>query len=497
MRTLNKKSYLLYILLSLVAVLMINIVARNLFFRLDLTDNKMYSLSNSSKSVLDKIDDLFTIKVYFSENLPGEYGNNRRYLQDILEEYSAFADGNLQFEFYMPDDDEKLATDAQKYGIQPVQLQVIENDKMEVKRVYMGMVLLYADKREVIPIIQTTTGLEYEITTKIKKLVDTERNRVVLAAAESQSVGTENLMTSLRESYDVQPVQLANPIAADVNMVLMNGVSDSLTAIEYANLRDYLARGGTMILAQARIAADLRTQRGQEIRSNIFNLIDEFGLHLQKNLVLDRACGNVTVSQNRGFMSFNTAMEYPFFPLIRKFENQPIVAGLEQVRLFFSSEIKADSGATVTPLFLTSERSGLMAGNFNLSPIENPQLRNLNSPAKLVAAYAEADLNGSSTPGKLILISDSDFMNDNGGGRSPENMIFVMNAVDFLVGDAGLVSLRSREITTRPLEELEDSARARWKWLNILLPALLVIGVGIINWKREAGVTKHLEELYD
>ena len=64
-----------------------------MFFRWDLTDNKMYSLSESSKSVVSKIDDRLTMKGYFSDNLPGEYGNNRRYLQDILEEYAAYSSG--------------------------------------------------------------------------------------------------------------------------------------------------------------------------------------------------------------------------------------------------------------------------------------------------------------------------------------------------------------------------------------------------------------------
>ena len=95
--------------------------------RIDLTENKIYSLSDSSKSVVSKIDDPFTIKMYFSDQLPGQYGNNKRYLQDILEEYSAYGSGNLRFEFYVPENDEKLAEDAQKYGIQRVKLQVLEN----------------------------------------------------------------------------------------------------------------------------------------------------------------------------------------------------------------------------------------------------------------------------------------------------------------------------------------------------------------------------------
>ena len=95
----------------------------------------MYSLSSSSQSVISKIDDLMTIKVYFSNDLPGNYANNRRYLQDILEEYIAYSKGNLRFEFIDPSSDEDMQLAAQQAGIQPVQLQVIENDKVEVKRV--------------------------------------------------------------------------------------------------------------------------------------------------------------------------------------------------------------------------------------------------------------------------------------------------------------------------------------------------------------------------
>ena len=134
----NKTSNIIFSVMILLVVIFINLIGRNWPKRFDLTDNQRYTLSESSKSVVRKIDDLFSIKVYFSNNLPGQYANNKRYLQDILEEYTAYSSGNLQFEFYSPEDDEKMAEDAQKYGIQPVQLTVIENDRREIKKVYMG-----------------------------------------------------------------------------------------------------------------------------------------------------------------------------------------------------------------------------------------------------------------------------------------------------------------------------------------------------------------------
>jgi gliding-associated putative ABC transporter substrate-binding component GldG len=496
----NKKTFLLYLAVVIGAVILINLIGRNFFFRLDLTENKIYSLSSSSKAVLKKIDDLLTIKVYFSENLPGEYGNNRRYLQDILEEYAAYSDGNLRFEFYQPDDDEKLAEEAQKYGIQPVQLQVIENDKLEIKRVFMGLVLLYEDQREVLPVIQTTTGLEYDITTKIKKLVDTQKKTVAFATVGDQNVQSDNISTLLREYYNVRNIKLKNPVPSNIDLIIMNGVEDSLTAEEYDHLKEYLERGGNLLLAQGRVKADLRRQRAEVIKSNLFDLLDQYGLHLEDNLVLDRICSNVTVSQNRGFFQINTAMSYPFFPQIRNFEDHGIVSGLEQVSLLFTSEIRLDTtanGLVPQPLFKTSDGSGIMRRPFNLNPIDNPALRRLREPGKVVAAYATVQTDTTLTAGQIVLVGDSEFFADAGGGRIPENYVFVMNAVDYLIGDSELVALRSREITTRPLEEISDSAKARWKWANILLPGILVIGLGLIQWQREARRTKLLEELYD
>ena len=54
------------------------------------------------------------MKVYFSDDLPGQYANNRRYLQDILEEYAAFSNGNIRFEFFRPEEDQNVEQEAQK-----------------------------------------------------------------------------------------------------------------------------------------------------------------------------------------------------------------------------------------------------------------------------------------------------------------------------------------------------------------------------------------------
>ena len=146
----NKNSFTLYISILVGILLLLNLIGRNWYKRFDLTDNKMYSLSKSSEDVLGKIDDLLTMKVYFSDDLPGELSNTQRFLQDLLEEYEAQSD-NIRFFFTNPESNEALEEEARKDGIQPVQMQVVEDDKLEIKRVYVGMVMLYEDKKETIP----------------------------------------------------------------------------------------------------------------------------------------------------------------------------------------------------------------------------------------------------------------------------------------------------------------------------------------------------------
>ncbi|MBT3605169.1 MAG: GldG family protein, partial [Candidatus Latescibacteria bacterium] len=483
----SKKSFLTYIVAAIVLVVLANVVSRNFFFRIDLTENQIYSLSPSSQSVIAKIDDLLTAKVYFSENMPGQYGNTSRYLQDILEEYAAYSGGNFRFEFYQPDNDEQLALEAQKSGIQPVQLQVIENDKMEVKRVYMGMVLLYGDQREVLPVIQTTTGLEYEITTKVKKLVDSDRPVVGVANTGAEKPKFDRLGGQLREAYDVREVILGAGVPSEVSLLIVTGVEDSLSDPAIATLKGFVRRGGNLLITQGRIKGDLQAQMGQPITSNIFEIIHLYGVTVVENLVMDKQSGTITVSQQRGFLRFNSQVQYPFFPVIQDFPDHDIVSGLEQVHLLFSSELAfdtADPNVVVQPLLVTSENSSTTTGYINLNPIQNQSFESLNEPGKVVGVYATAE--SDSLPGtisQLVLVGNSNFLLDEGGGQIPENGIFVMNAVDVLIGDKDLVGLRSREITARPLLPVEDASKITWKTLNILFPALLVILFGLIQWR--------------
>ena len=198
----NKNSFIVFVGGLLVGLILLNLISRDNFYRFDLTDNKKFSLSPSSKTIVSKLDDRLTIKVYFSDDLPSELGNTRRFLQDILEEYQAFSD-EVSFFFHAPESDSELEEQARKDGIQPVQMQALENDQMVVKKVYLGMVLLFENKKEIIPLIQSTAGLEYMISTKIKSLINVDKKTIgLMALNEEEKPKTENLTSQLNQHYN-------------------------------------------------------------------------------------------------------------------------------------------------------------------------------------------------------------------------------------------------------------------------------------------------------
>lgn len=162
----------------LVVVVLVNIVGITLFFRIDLTENRLYSISNVSRQVVSTLSEPLTINVFFTKNLPAPHNNTERYLHDLLEEYSIYANRYFNYRFYDVSPDEGDITEearknrelAQNYGIYPVQIQCVEKDEIKFQKAYMGLVVIHGDMIEKVPAITSTEGLEYKLTMAIQKL---------------------------------------------------------------------------------------------------------------------------------------------------------------------------------------------------------------------------------------------------------------------------------------------------------------------------------------
>jgi ABC-type uncharacterized transport system involved in gliding motility auxiliary subunit len=222
------------------------------------------------------------------------------------------------------------------------------------------------------------------------------------------------------------------------------------------------------------------------------------------------------MQSQQGFFTVRTAVDYPLLPLIQKFNNENILTKkMTQARVFFVSEISPAGNTNIqfTPLMYTSDRTGLLQGPFyQIQPNQNPMMRVFPFPSKAIAALVEGPIASFfkdsarfatrpafipvTTSAQMIVITDNQFFNDKRAAGLQENTDFILNGVDYLSGDKELIQIRSRDILLRPLSELSDATRRTWKWLNIVLPALLVILLGLYTWKRNRDKRKMLEEIY-
>ena len=192
-------TYIKFLIYAVVIVL-INLAGKTLFFRADLTENKIYSLSEASKTAVEKLSEPLTINVFFTENLPAPHNSTKRYLMDLLEEYAISANKYFNYRFYDVSPQEEGTTDkamenrklAENYGINPVEIRMIEKDEMKFKKAYMGMVMIQGDIIEQIPAITSTDGLEYKLTTTIQKL----NNKISTLASLPEKVTIKLIMSS-------------------------------------------------------------------------------------------------------------------------------------------------------------------------------------------------------------------------------------------------------------------------------------------------------------
>jgi ABC-type uncharacterized transport system involved in gliding motility auxiliary subunit len=154
-------------ILNIIIIVLVNLLGLALYFRIDLTGNNAYSLSKISARVVSLLEEPLTVKVFFSRDLPAPYNSVSRYLADLLEEYDQAGNRHFRYEFI---DVEKNRDAAADYGVQPVQVREIKNDRVSTRSAFMGLAVVHGDLIESIDSITEPEGVEYRITTLIQKM---------------------------------------------------------------------------------------------------------------------------------------------------------------------------------------------------------------------------------------------------------------------------------------------------------------------------------------
>ena len=501
-------------MLLLVGILaLFNFIAVRLFTRVDLTAQNVFTLSSASRQLVEALDDRVTVKAYFTEDLPSPYNNTRRAVLDILNEYRAYAGDNLQFEFINPVG-EKGESDARQQGVPPVEVQVVEKDKFQVKRAFLGLVFLYEDKKEALPVIQNLGSLEYDISAAIKRLTTRVKKKIGYATGHQETPPEQwqRAFQELSTQYELVPVDLSTGAAVprDIASLLIIAPAQRYSDSAKYAIDQYLMAGGKAAFLLNKMNVNLNAQYriAQAVDTGLEDMLEAYGIRVNADLVRDQQCANVSVMQQQGPFQIQSQIPFPYLPNASSFNENPVVKDLSSLILYFASSVDtsmaSSKGVRAEVLARTSDKSGRATGFVMIDPYQRWQVSDWMEPRIPLAALVEGSFTSfftgkpmtpalsKSSDTRMLVVGDGDFMKDD-FARAQGNMTFFMNIVDYMADDAGLITIRSKNITQPPLEQLEDGTRQLVKYANMLVPPLLIVGYGLLRWRRRVAVKRTLE----
>ncbi len=492
-------------ILYFVVIVLLNIVVSGWFFRLDLTKDKVNTLSPATENLLQGLKDRMIVRVYFNSDLPSPYNNNRRALVDMLQELRSFSNGKLEYEIKDPKTEVEV-NKAISEGIPQVQVQVLNNDKLEVKRAFMGIVLEYQARKQVIPVIENLSNFEYEIASRIYHLINPYKKTIALAQGngEPSFQDIQKAEQALSRRYVVLPVDLSRPIPDSVSALIMIQPVTAFSDSQLYNLDQYLMKRGRAAFLLSMVNATIQSSYATDLSLNLSKLFKSCGFEIKKDLVRDAVCASVSVMQREGGLAIQTEIPNPYIPVVNNIDRSFVVSqDLHQIILPFPSEIDTASAHNlqlkVVPFAVSSERSGIQTGFYNLDPTaqftsemfkEHYLLLGAAISGKIHSEIPDTDRYAKVDPARktegnerIVVIGDGNFIRDP-FLSNPENLSIFLNTVDYLTDDLGLVSIRSKSFLPPPLKPVSEGTRTTTKDLIVVLPPLLVLAVGLVYWRK-------------
>ncbi len=485
------------IIIALALFVVSNIMLTVVSARLDLSKGKIYTLSSSTKKIITKLDDSVTITFYVSSEIPTQLQTLERDMRDLLQEYDR-ASGRVTVKVVEVGDDTASIQKTQSEGLEMLEYSQIGVSNLERKAFFFGLVISYKDAKEVLPRVVDIGSLEYNITSTIYKLTNKELPQVAMVGYEPPIIpqmpdSLAEFKKYIEKQFSLQYVTapMPSPSPAEGEEVAQPPVSagapfalkpEYKTALlfdngnstygngEVALIKKYISDGGNMIFFVNGVSVNEQQLQGQPANHNLFNLLKEYGIELQKNLVLSTAAERI----NLGDQTFTLLMPYPawiqtnvFDPVSSYFSNVSVLSYL------WSSSLKVSNGNgnAVTELVKTTKESWAQTSGFQINPqqIPNPQAKDLQQ----FAVTAESK---NKERGNVMVIASNKFIDQQYLSTTSNNIEFVVNVLNDYASGGALSGIPLREVSLYPLPQLDNTMKEVFKYGNVIaLPALFIL----------------------
>ncbi|MBI5266541.1 MAG: Gldg family protein [candidate division Zixibacteria bacterium] len=499
-----------------IAVVSINIIVHRVSFRIDTTAERLHSLSSQTRRILREIPDDRPVlaQAYISPEVPGEYTETRANLLGMLEEISSASGGKVQVLINNTLPFTQEARDARdKFGIVPRDVVSTESSNLRTSQIFLGIAFTSGSGEQVVPFFDRGLPVEYELVRSVGVVANTTRRKVGILKTPAKVFGgfdfqamsslpPWSIVEELKNQYEVVEVSAEQPITEQVDGLLAV-LPSALTQAEMDNLRDYMLAGHPTLLlddplpmvnpalspslpSEAQSNPFMQSQQ-QEVKpkGNISGLMTAIGVNFnQTQMTWDQYNPHPDLAQLPPEIIFVGEGNQSSEAFDKNFKG---TAGLQELVALYPGYVYAAQGSPFTfePLLRTGRQSGLLPWSqliqrsfFGMSMNRNPRRQPTGESyilAARVSGTAPADTSANSntthvlSPKQLnaIVVADIDMISEQFfklrergmENFNFDNVTFVLNCMDMLVGDSSFIDLRKKRVRHRTLETVENKTR--------------------------------------
>lgn len=539
------------VLITVTAVLVLNIISNFFFQRFDLTQDNRYTLSPTTLKILKDVKNPLSIKVYLQGELPAEFKRLQLESKQLLEEFQAY-NSNIIIEFVDPmeNKDESMDNIKELYrkGLTPINITVDDKGKQSQSMVFPWAIAVYNNKEVNIPLLKNIMGasttqkvigsvqhLEYSISDGINKISKDKQKKVAIIKGngELQERHIAKFLMQVRESYFIGPFTLdsvaKNPEVTlkslqNYDLAVIAKPTEAFTDEEKLVLDQFIVHGGKTLWLVEQVNAEmdsLYNPSGTTLAFpkdlNLNDMFFKYGVRINPDLIKDEQGSPIKLaSGEQGSATQYQDFIWKFAPQVYPTGKHPIVKNLGGIKFDFANAIDTlKNGIKKTVLLQSSPYSkkigtpvqiGLNMVSEQTSPADYPNKGNIPMAVLLegsfhsmfenrILPFEEKSFVVKAKDTKMIVISDGDIIKnqldktgqpvelgyDQRSGNLYDNKDFMMNCVNYLLDDTGLINIRSKDLDLPLLDKekvYENYTYTQFLTIGLPISILLVFGLG-------------------
>jgi ABC-2 type transport system permease protein len=531
--------------LGVLFLFIFNLFAQQYFFRLDLTEEKRYTISDATRQMLLGLEEDVEITVYLEGDINPGFKRLQKSVEETLEEFKVYTGSNLSYRFVnpldavAPDQRQDFFVQLAGMGIEPTRVYDEEDGQRMQKLIVPGAVISHQGQKAGVMLLngnraagaqealnQSIENVEYELANGIRRLVAEDQKTIGILRGHGEIEGVEgsSLRSSVASFYKVTDINITKVSRIpEVEVLMINKPKERFSREDKYKLDQYIMQGGKVMffIDPLYIEMDSITENGSiafPYDLNLDDMLFRYGVRINKTLVQDIKSGVYPfVVGDVGGQPQIVSLQWPFFPIVNRYGDHPIVKNMNAMYLQFVSEIDTvlAEGVRKTPLIFTSEYSRVLQTPIvvNLMELrEAPRPERFQDGPQAVAYLLEGtftsvfknrvlpDIASASTfreesvETKIIVVADGEVVRNEVDRKTGEplplkfdpvternfaNEDFVLNALSYLTDENGLINARAKEIRIRPLDQIKvDQQATGWQLFNLLVPIVLVLVFG-------------------